>query len=151
MKILLENIVNGFLFSTDKEKLNVPYIHAFLSQRSYWAKGIPLNTVRRSIENSLSVGIYDRDKQIGFARVITDYATFAYLADVFVDEAYRGNGISKNLMSFVLSVGELKNLRRILLGTRDAHGLYARYGFKALHAPDRFMEVHHPNVYAIEK
>ena len=129
-------IVNeGFLYSTDKSKLNVPYIHAFLCEKSYWAQGIPLDFVERSIENSVSIGIYsikDGMSQIGFARVITDFTTFAYLGDVFVDEAYRGKGISKNLMSFILEMEGIKTLRRFILATSDAHTLYSRFGFAGL-------------------
>ena len=147
MDVLHENIVNGFCFSTDKAKLDIPYIHHFLSQKSYWAIGIPLDIVKRSIENSLSFGIYLENRQVGFARVITDLATFGYLADVFVDEEYLGKGISKDLMQFIFSLTELKPFRRMILATRDAHGLYTKYGFKPLAAPDRFMELHNPDVY----
>lgn len=147
MKLNKELRVDGILFSTDKSLLDVKYVHQFLSGPSYWAAGIPLDIVQRSIENSLSIGIYAGDKQIGFARVITDLATFGYLADVFVDEAYRGKGLSKKLMEFILSFEELKLLRRMILATRDAHGLYAQYGFKPLALPDRFMEFPRPDVY----
>lgn len=139
--------INEFLFSTDKSLLDVNYVHQFLSQKSYWAKNIPISIVKRSIENSLSIGIYENKKQIGFARIVTDLATFGYLADVFVDEAYRGKGLSKTLMEFISSFDELKMLRRIILATSDAHGLYAQYGFKPLAAPERFMEFHRPDVY----
>lgn len=142
-----ELLEDGFLFSTHKEKLDIEYIHRFLHDESYWAKGIPLILVKRSIENSLCFGVYDKTKQIGFARVTSDLATFAYLGDVFVDEAYRGNGISKKLIAFILSFDELKIVRRFLLATKDAHGLYSQYNFKPLNGPDRFMEIHQPDIY----
>lgn len=148
MKIQKELVSNGFLFSTDKNKLDVPYIHNFLSNISYWAKGIPIRLVRQSIENSLCIGIYAQNKQIGFARVVTDFSTFGYLADVFIDEAYRGNKLSKKLMEFIVSLEELTVLRRMILATRDAHGLYAQFGFKLLEKPDRFMELHRPDIYS---
>jgi GNAT superfamily N-acetyltransferase len=139
--------VNGVLFSTDKSRLNILYIHHFLFHESYWAKGIPLNLVERSIHNSMCFGVYDKRKQIGFARVISDFATFGYLADVFIDEAYRGKGFSKTLMEFILSRDELKILRRFILATADAHGLYRQYGFRPLKVPERFMEIHQPDIY----
>lgn len=146
MNIVREHTHQGFLFSTDKSKLNLNYIHQFLTN-SYWAKGIPIDLVGQSIKNALCFGIYEDNKQIGFARVITDYTTFAYLADVFVDEAYRGRDLSKTLMTFILSFEEFRMLRRFILATRDAHGLYAQFGFTPLKAPDRFMELHQPDVY----
>jgi GNAT superfamily N-acetyltransferase len=146
MNILREYNHQEFLFSTDKRKLNLNYIHRFLTN-SYWAKGIPIDLVEQSIKNSLCFGIYEGNKQIGFARVITDFTTFAYLADVFVDEAYRGRGLSKILMTFIFSFEEFKMLRRFILATQDAHGLYAQFGFTPLKAPDRFMELHQPDVY----
>lgn len=147
MDLKKEFRINEFIFSTDKSLLDVKYVHQFLSERSYWAMGIPLDIVQRSIQNSVSIGIYAHEKQIGFARIITDLATFGYLADVFIDEAYRGKGLSKRLMEFIHSIEELKLLRRMMLGTRDAHGLYAQYGFKPLAMPDRFMDFHRPDVY----
>jgi N-acetylglutamate synthase-like GNAT family acetyltransferase len=145
-----EWIKDSFLFSTEKELLNVEYVHSFLSEKSYWAKGVPKEVVEQSIRYSLAIGIYDTANdtvQVGFARVISDFATFAYLADVFVDEKYRGRALSKKLMEFIFSLNELKGLRRFMLATADAHSLYARYGFRPLKAPDRFMEVHDPDVY----
>lgn len=135
------------LFSTDKSLLDLNVIHKFLSERSYWAKGVPLYVVERSVKNSLCVGIYTDGRQIGFARIITDYTTFGYLADVFVDENFRGHGISKKLMEFIFQFPEVKTLRRFVLVTSDAHGLYEKFGFKPLKTPERFMEVHQPNVY----
>jgi GNAT superfamily N-acetyltransferase len=146
MNIIREHRDQELLFSTDRLKLDIPFIHSFLSQ-SYWAKEIPLDIVETCIQNSLSIGIYQEGKQIGFARVITDFSTFAYLADVFVDDAYRGRGISKKLMEFILSFEEFGKLRRFILATLDAHGLYSQFGFSALKSPDRFMEIHRPDIY----
>ena len=146
MNIIREDTVNGFLFSTDKARLDLPYIHSFLTQ-SYWSKGVPMHVISRSIENSLAVGIYHHGKQIGFARVITDHATFGYLADVFVDQTFRGQGVSKSLMRFIFSLEGFESFRRILLATKDAHGLYAQFGFKPLKSPDKFMEIHNPDIY----
>jgi len=136
---------DGFTISTDKIRLDVPAIHDFLAHSSYWARNVPLSTVQKSIENSLCFGIYDGgDRQVGFARVITDYAVFAYLADVFILEAYRGRGLAKWLMACIVSHPELQNLRRWMLATKDAHGLYAQYGFNPLSKPERFMEASQP-------
>jgi GNAT superfamily N-acetyltransferase len=137
----------GYLISTDHSLLNADYIHDYLCNQSYWAKGIPIETVRRSIEGSLCFGMYDKEKQIGFARVITDKATFGYLADVFIDENYRGKGLSKWLMQVIMSYPGLQGLRRLLLATRDAHGLYAKYGFQELTNPQTWMQLHKPEVY----
>ena len=131
---------------TDKSRLQIEVIHAFLAQ-SYWARGIPLAVVRAAIEGSLCFGVYDGTRQVGFARVITDGATFAYLADVFVLESHRGRGLALRLMDAVTSHPSLQGLRRWVLATQDAHGLYAKYGFTPLAAPERFMERHDPTVY----
>src|SRR5262245_41463278 len=136
-----------FLISTDPTLLDVPLIHDFLANHSYWATGRPLEVVRRSLANSLCFGLYEQKRQVGLARVVTDRATFAWLCDVFVLEAYRGRGLSKWLIESVLSHPELRGLRRFLLGTRDAHGLYQRYGFTSLADPTRFLEVSRPDVY----
>ncbi len=136
-----------FEISTDRARLDLGIVHGFLTN-SYWARGIPLETVQRSIENSLCFGIYQSDRQIGFARVITDCATFAYLADVFVVPAYRGRGLSKWLMECIVQHPELQGLRRWMLATQDAHGLYRHYGFTELKSPERWMEIHRPDVYA---
>ncbi len=125
--------------STDRARMDVAAIHRYLSEESYWAKGIPREVVERAIAHSLCVGAFDGDVQVGFTRVITDYATFAYLADVFVMPSHRGQGISKQIMSAVLSHPDLHGLRRWHLVTRDAHGLYARFGFAPLDAPERHM------------
>ncbi|MDP2006001.1 MAG: GNAT family N-acetyltransferase [Rubrivivax sp.] len=132
--------------STDVARLDVKSIHAFLSE-TYWSPGIPLTTVERAIENSVCVGTYSGGAQIGFARMVTDKATFAYLADVYVLEEHRGNKLSKRMMEALLQLQELQGLRRMMLATRDAHALYEKFGFKALSAPTRFMERHNPNAY----
>jgi GNAT superfamily N-acetyltransferase len=136
-----------FLISTDPGLLDVPLIHDFLSNRSYWAVGRPLEVVRRALDHSLCFGLYEQRQQIGFTRVVTDQATFAWLCDVFVLEPYRGRGLSKWLLECVMGYPALQGLRRILLGTRDAHGLYERFGFTPLADPTRFMEVFRPDVY----
>jgi GNAT superfamily N-acetyltransferase len=135
------------IVDTDKARLDVDMIHGFLRQ-SYWAAGVPRETVERSIAHSLCFGIYVDGRQVGFARVVSDYATFAYLADVFVLDAFRGRGLSKQLMDAIVSHPHLQGLRRWLLATRDAHGLYARYGFTPLGTPERLMERLNPSVYA---
>jgi len=136
----------AYSISTDKERLDIPYIHSFLAG-SYWAANIPLETVEKSIAGSLCFGVYEGDKQVGFARVITDQATFGYLADVFIDEAQRGRGLSKWLMQTILAHPGLQGLRRFMLATHDAHGLYAQYGFTALTFVDRWMNIHKPDLY----
>jgi GNAT superfamily N-acetyltransferase len=142
----IEHRRDDFLVTTDPARLDLDVIHAYLVG-SYWAEGIPREIVERSIANSLCFGVYEGDKQVGFARVITDYATYAYLADVFIIESHRGRGLSKFLMECIVKHPELQGLRRWTLGTRDAHELYAKYGFKPLANPDRFMELHDPEVY----
>ena len=133
-------------FSTDKSKLDPSVIHAFLTE-SYWSKGCSMNNVLRRIENAWCFGVFNNDQQIGFARVITDKATFAYIADVFILENYRGQGLSKQLMAFILEQPDLQNLKRWLLATRDAHGLYAQFGFTPLSHPEVWMDIMNPNAY----
>jgi len=128
-----------YLISTDRSMLDLKVIHGYLS-KSYWAAGVPEEVVRRSIENSLCFGVYRGEEQAGFARVVTDRATFAYLADVFVLEEHRGRGIGKWLVEMILSHPDLQGLRRWMLATRDAHELYRRYGFAGLGEPGIFME-----------
>jgi len=147
MNIHLEETWNGFLFSTDKTRLDHGYVHDFLSTKSYWAKGVPRSVIDQSIANSLAFGIYENYKQVGFARIITDFATFAYLADVFIDESFRGRGLSKHLMEFIFAINGFAHLRRIMLGTKDAHSLYTKFGFKPLAVPERFMEIARPEIY----
>jgi len=136
-----------FLISTDRELLSLDLIHSFLTN-CYWAKGIPRETVARSIEHSLCFGIYDgKGAQVGFARVVSDFATVAYLGDVFVLESHRGRGLSKWLMECIVEHPALQNLRRWILLTRDAHGLYSHFGFTPVKAPERYMELHRPDAY----
>jgi GNAT superfamily N-acetyltransferase len=129
-----------FLISTDKSRLDIGAVHAFLS-RSFWAQGIPREIVARSIEGALCFGIYEGNKQIGFARVISDFATYAYLGDVYVLEEYRGQGLSKWLMECIMGHPDLKGLRRWCLSTRDAHGLYRKFGFELTRYPECMMEI----------
>ena len=136
-----------FTISTEKTKLSVDYIHQYLSQQSYWAANVPLEVVKRSIEGSLCFGIYHGQQQIGFARLITDQATFAYLADVFVDTAYRGRGLSKWLMEVIMQYPGLQGLRRMMLATRDAHELYRKFGFTGIDHPERLMQIAFENMY----
>jgi len=138
--------VNTYDISTDPARLQPAAIHAYLT-RSYWSPGVPRAVVDRAIANSLCFGIYASDAQVGFARVVTDKATFAYLADVYVLEEHRGQGLSKRLMAAVFAHPDLQGLRRFMLATKDAHGLYAQFDFKALAAPDRMMEIRDPDPY----
>ena len=145
--MIKEWIRGHYRVSTDPRRLDLDVIHGFLSQQSYWAEGIPRDVVERSIRNSLGFGVYDDDRQVGFARVVTDRATFAYLADVFVLEAQRGRGLSKWLLECVLAHPDLQGLRRWHLTTRDAHGLYAQYGFQPLADPGTLMEIRRTDAY----
>jgi GNAT superfamily N-acetyltransferase len=160
----------AFVISTDRSRLDVDLIHEFLTN-CYWAKGIARDVVERSIENSLCFGIYDQSDrkspllpkpgrsgapavidgstQVGFARIISDFATIAYLGDVFVLESHRGRGLGKWMMECIVQHPALQKLRRWILLTRDAHGLYQQFGFTPIAAPDRFMELHNPKVYEI--
>ena len=135
-----------FMVSTDPEMIDMEVVHGFLTQ-CYWAKGIPREVVARSIENSLCFGVYAEGKQVGFARVVSDYATYAYIGDVFVVEAFRGRGLGKWLMECVVQHPRLQGLRRWSLVTRDAHKLYAHAGFEPLKKPQNYMELHRPDVY----
>lgn len=137
---------DGFTISTDRARIDLDIVYRFLTE-SYWAKGIPKDVVRRSIDHSLAFGIYRDQQQVGFARVITDHATFAYLADVFVVEPYRGRGLAQWLMEVIVSHPALQGLRRWVLFTRDAHALYRKFGFGELRRPERVMERHDPAVY----
>lgn len=136
-----EKQIGEYQFSTDKARLQLDYIHKYLSKESYWSKNIPLTIVQKSIEESFCFGVYHDNQQVGFARVITDNATFAYLADVFIDERHRGKGLSKELMKFIMACDFVKVIRSFLLATLDAHGLYQQFGFKALPEPERIMGI----------
>lgn len=143
---------NGdYLISTDKMKLDIGIIHTYLSRDSYWAEQVPLSVVVRSIEHSLCFGIYHHGQQVGFARVISDLATFAWLADVFILPEHRGKGLSKWLMQVIIDYPGLQGLRRFLLGTKDAHGLYLQFGFVAYPQPERLMSRSTPDIYKTKK
>lgn len=136
----------GFTISEDKNKLDIAFIHRELAG-SYWSKKIPRSIVERAIENSICFGVYDGDAQIGFARVISDKATFAYLCDVIITSDYRGRGAGKQLMTHIMAHPDLQGLRRFTLGTLDAHELYRKYGFDAMRYPERQMEILVPGIY----
>lgn len=137
----------SLLFSSDKKLLDVKLIHRYLSKESYWSKNIPLSLVKQSIKGSVCFGVYHDKKQIAFARMITDEATFGYLADVFVVEGFRGKGISKKLMRFIMAYPKFKPLRSMMLATLDAHGLYEQFGFKRIKVPGRYMNIKFFEVY----
>ncbi|QPH39965.1 GNAT family N-acetyltransferase [Pedobacter endophyticus] len=138
---------NGFIFSDKKELLQVAAIHRYLSEESYWAKNIPLDVVQRSIDNSLCFGIYKNQQQVGFARWITDEATFGWLCDVYIEKAFRGLGLSKKLMSFMIFHPALQGLRRYQLATLDAHALYEQFGFKPIEHPEQQLGIAIKNPY----
>ena len=138
-----------YIISTDKHRLDLSAIHSFLV-RSYWAEGIPFETVKKSIEHSLNFGVYTAGKQVGFARVITDFATYAYVGDVYILEDFRGQGLSKWLMQVIAEHPELQGLRRWTLLTRDAHELYRKTGFLEPQSPERYMEKANPDIYKRE-
>ncbi len=131
---------DDYSISTDKSLLDLAVIHHFLSQESYWAKNMPLELVRKAVDNSLCFGIYDNDQQVGFARVITDYTTFAYLSDVFVVKDHRGQGLSKRLVQYIIDHPDLHGLRRWTLVTADAHTLYEQFGFAFPDDPKLYMQ-----------
>jgi GNAT superfamily N-acetyltransferase len=139
--------VNGYEISTDRDRIDVELVFDFLSHESYWALGIPRDVVERSIDNSLCFGVYHGDALVGFARIVTDRATFALVADVFILKPHRGQGLSKWLMHDVMNHPDLQGLRRLLLLTTDAHELYAQFGFTEIGDVRRFMEVVHPDIY----
>jgi GNAT superfamily N-acetyltransferase len=143
---------NNYTISTDKSKIDIEYVHEFLSQ-SYWSPGVPIKVVKKAMKGSLCFGIYYRNKQtlptswqVGYARMVTDRATFAYLADVFIDENHRGKGLGKWLVEVILTHPQLQGLKRILLATRDAHKLYEQCGFTSINNPERYM-VYNPTAY----
>ncbi|MCA9307648.1 MAG: GNAT family N-acetyltransferase [Phycisphaerales bacterium] len=144
----VESHRDSYTISTDPDRLDIGAIHAYLT-RSYWSTGIPRETVARAVRNSLCFGLYDDSigAQIGFSRVITDGATFAYLCDVFVLETHRGVGLGKWMMEVVLEHPSLQGLRRFLLATRDAHSMYEQFGFTPVARPQNFLNIHRPNIY----
>jgi N-acetylglutamate synthase-like GNAT family acetyltransferase len=137
-------IKKGFKISTNKDLLDIKTIHDYLSNASYWSKGISEEKVQRSIDNSMCFGVYKDDKQIGLARVVTDKAIFAYVCDVFILDEYRGNGLSKWLLQTILAHPHLQGLKRWSLATLDAHGLYSQFGFSPLSKPENWMEIYSP-------
>ena len=136
-----------FIISTDRARLQIGVIQRFLAEDSYWANNRTLEQTVTAIKNSLPFGVYKGENQIGFARVVSDYATFAYIGDVFILSEFRGTGLSKWLMTVILSHPDLQGLRRWILATRDAHGLYEQFGFHSLKFPERWMELPAPNAY----
>jgi GNAT superfamily N-acetyltransferase len=146
---IVEHRRGQFVISTDRARLHLDAIHGFLAN-CYWAKGVPREVVERSIEHALCFGVYDDSgAQVGFARVISDFATIAYVGDVFVLDTHRGRGLGKWLMECIVQHPALQGLRRWILTTRDAHGLYSQVGFTAVKFPERYMELHDPQVYEI--
>lgn len=147
MKRTNEIVDTDFLISTDKSKIDIVAVHDFLSKQSSWSKNIPIETVKISIQNSLNFGLFHVEKQIGYARVISDFATIAYLGDVYVLEEYRGMGLSKKLMDAVVQYPDLQSLRRWILLTSSAQWLYQKYGFKVIANQEWYMELHNPSIY----
>jgi N-acetylglutamate synthase-like GNAT family acetyltransferase len=142
-----QELLAEYEISTDTHRLDVEVIHNFLAEESYWSPGIPRSIVERAIQNSLCFGVYHHAAQVGFARVVTDKSTFALLADLFILGAHRGKGLSKRLMRCIIEHEDLQGLRRLLLLTSDAHGLYRKFGFEELGNPSRFMEVLRQDIY----
>ena len=138
---------NGYCISTEKARLDIKAIHHFLSTQAYWSLNIPLSRVEEAVAHSLNFGLYVKEQQIGFARVISDFSSVAYLGDVYVLPDYRGRGLSKWLMQTIMEYPELQGLRRWILSTADAHGLYKQFGWKPVAYPDRWMELHNRDVY----
>lgn len=140
-------IQSPYRITTNKAEIDIVQVHTWLSTISYWATGIPYETVLKSIENSWCIATLSGNEVVGFARVITDYATFGYLADVYVTEAHREKGISKAMMETIMQQDWVTGLRRFMLATINAHGLYEQYGFKVSAVPERLMEILHTNFY----
>lgn len=136
-----------FIVTSDKAHLDLRFIFQFLKAEAYWARERTLEQMRSAIENSICFGVYDGTRQVGFARVVSDRATFAYVGDVFIITEYRGLGLSKRLMEAIVGHPELQGLRRWVLATKDAHGLYEKFGFGPLLHPERWMERAAPNAY----
>lgn len=143
MNTIINTTYEGYTITTDKSKMQVAAIHKWLSEESYWVKGIPFDKVQEGFNNSFCIGVLKDNEQVGYARLITDYATIAYLADVYILDEHRGKGLSKKMLDTLLNINWVKDLRKILLGTLDAHSLYTRYGFETLAQPDRWMETSH--------
>jgi N-acetylglutamate synthase-like GNAT family acetyltransferase len=147
---LIDHAFGDFIITTDKSKLDIVAIHDFLSKHSGWSNNIPFERVKTSIDNSLNFGLFHKGKQIGFARVISDYSTIAYLGDIYVLDNYRGQGLSKKLMDVVMGHPDLQGLRRWILLTSTADWLYAKYGFRKVPKPEIYMELYNPEVYKNE-
>lgn len=143
----MDSVLGEFAISTDRSRLDVDVIQRFLIEGSYWARDRTLDQTKTAIENSICFGVYQGDRQVGFARVVSDRATFAYLGDVFILDEFRGQGLSKWLMETIIAHPDLQGLRRWVLATRDAHSLYEKYGFHQLVHPERWMERPAPNAY----
>ncbi len=140
----MERSLGAYLISTDRARLDLDAIYTYLSGESYWARGRARDQIVRGVHNSLPFGVYHGTDQVGFARVVTDYATFAWLADVYVLPEHRGQGLGKALVETVVAHPEVRDLPRVLLATADAHGLYEQYGFEPLHRDERFMAIEPP-------
>jgi hypothetical protein len=138
----------GYLITTDKQKMYPEQIHQWLSGESYWAKDISYSVVKTSFDNSFCIGVLKGEEQIGFGRFVTDYAVMAYLADVYVKEEHRSKGLSKEMMRILMGLDWVEKLRSLWLGTKDAHGLYAQYGFAQPEFPHRVMHIQRPDIYA---
>ena len=139
-----------YLITTDKAKMDITFIHHFLSTEAYWSKNIPLATVQRAFDHSLNFGVFHHGSQVGYARIISDFATICYLGDVFIIPEHRRKGLSKWMMEQVMAHPDLEGLRRWILLTRDAHELYRQFGWESIAHPDRWMEIHDPNVYTLQ-
>ena len=138
---------NGYLISDNRNRLQVPVIHRFLCNEAYWSPGIPLHIVEKAIAHSFCIGVYHGEAQVAFARVVTDYATYGWLCDVFVLNEHRGRGISKWMMEFIMNHPDVQGFRSWFLGTKDAHGLYTQFGFRPLDDPSRFLAIRKPGIY----
>jgi GNAT superfamily N-acetyltransferase len=148
MMELLTMYRSDYTISTDKSKLDIDAVHSFLSSKAYWCLNIPKNTLQTAIKNSLCFGVYHHEKQVGFARIISDFSTIAYLGDVYILEEHRGKGLSKWLMETIMGHPKLQGLRRWILLTGDAHELYRQYGWTEIADPGKWMELHNKNVYS---
>jgi GNAT superfamily N-acetyltransferase len=140
----MEFIKEGYLISTDRARLDLRFIHDYLSKESYWVQGLPFERVVAAADHSLNFGVYHADRQVGYARVVTDYARVAYLADVFIIGEYRGRGLSKWLIEVIMAHPDLRGLKRWMLHTKDAHGLYKRFGWTPAGKPETYMELNNP-------
>lgn len=139
---------DDYLLTTDKTKLDLHMIHKFLSGESHWAKNIPFDRVKKSVENSLCFGLFFNDNQVGFARVISDFSTIAYLGDLFILKEHRGKGLSRWMLEEIMNYPELRGLRRWILVTKDAHEVYQQYGWAMVARPENWLEIHDPEVYS---